>query len=712
MFRPLCFSLPIFVFILALGNQSATAQTDWPVYGLNQGATRFSPLKQINTGNIERLNRAWTFHTGKPASEAVPLVINGVMYVAAANGVFALEPETGKQLWHFEATQVAMRGHAYWPGEKKMNPRIFVGTKEGLVAIDATTGKLAAGFGKEGIVDFTQGVLGDMPKARVTLQSPPTIYKNIVITGSNNGEGQPTHGAYGDIRGWDAQTGKLLWTFHTVPRPGEYGYDTWPKDAWKNRSGNNMWGFMTLDEKRGIVYVPLGSPTTDFYGADRHGDGLYGNSLVALDAATGKRIWHQQLVKHDLWDFDLAAPPSLFDLKKDGKAVPAVAMATKMGLLFLFNRVTGEPLFGIKDLPVPASSIPGEKASPTQPFPVKPPPFTKMDIQKEDIYDLSPEHAAFCKDLFEKNEMKMSPMYTPLPLHTNILMFPSTLGGANWGGVSIDPTLGYVFTNVSHVAQWGHMVKKKDPETGEETYSRASSYGQYARFWNRESRIPCSKPPFGELIAVNAATGEIAWRSPLGIVPELEAQGIRNTGALNMGGSVATAGGLLFIAATNDSRIRAFESKTGKLLWEQPIDANGHSSPITYMGKDGRQYVAIMAQNGGGFFGGKTSDALVTFALGDQPAPPPPTISSTKPTSPSPAKPSVKATSTLIDGTGKDITLRACGSTCHQPETFTGLRMDRQSWEAMVQNMIARGAAVKKDEIQIIVDYLTSHYGK
>lgn len=677
------------------------------MYGHDPGARRFSPLKQIHTGNVARLQRAWTFHTGKPGSEAIPIVVDAVMYSAAANGLFAIEPETGKQIWHFEATQVALRGLAYWPGSKMVHPRLFAGVKGGMIAVDAVTGKPATGFGNEGLLDLKQGVLGDLPDARISLQSPPVVYKNIVITGSANGEGAPTKGAYGDIRGWDALTGKLLWTFHTVPRLKEPGNETWPPDAWKNRSGTNAWGFLTVDMARGIVYVPIGSPTSDFYGADRHGDGLYGNSLVALEALTGKLKWHQQLVHHDLWDFDPAAPPILFEVLRNGRNVPAVAQITKMGILFAFDRVTGKPLYGMEERPVTQSTVPGEKTSATQPFPIKPPPLSRVEFTKEEIYDLTPEHAAFCRDLFERNRMRISSLYTPLEVEEgNVLMFPSTLGGGGWGGVSADPTLGYLFTNVNNLGQWGHMEKKIDAKTGETTYIRTSAYGPYARFWNRETRIPCSKPPFGELVAVDTRTGDIAWRSPLGTVPALEAQGVRSTGALSLGGSIATAGGLVFIGATNDSRFRAFESKTGRLVWEQPIDANGHTIPITYLGKDRKQYVVIMAGGGGGYFGGTPSDSIVAFALGAAPAPAPVSTVTT---------PRVSSTSlpvTLPDGLGKELTQRSCGRSCHTIDAVVGVRRDRAAWTAMSENMVARGATVKDNEIRLIVDYLTKYFGK
>ena len=713
--------------VAALALTVVRAQTDWPMYGHDPGARRFSPLTQINPANVHRLQPAWTFHTGQPGSEAIPLVAGGVMYAAAANGIFAIEPETGKQIWHYEATQVALRGLAYWPGEKLTHARVFAGVKGGMIAIDVTTGKPAPGFGAEGLLDLRPGVT-DLPDARLSLQSPPTIYKNIVIAGSSNGEGSPSVGAYGDIRGWDANTGKLLWTFHTVPRPGEPGSDTWPPDGWKSRSGTNAWGFLTVDTVRGIVYVPLGAPTSDFYGADRHGDGLYGNSLVALDAATGKRKWHQQLVHHDLWDFDAAAPPVLFEAVRNGRTIPAVAQITKMGLLFAFDRVTGRPLYGMEERAVPQSTIPGEKTSATQPFPLKPPPLSRVEFTKEEIYNLTPDHAAFCRELFDGEQMTIGGLYTPLPLDRNVLMFPSTLGGGNWGGVSVDPSLGYLFININNLGQWGHMEKKADPATGAVTYVRTSAYGTYARFWNRDTRTPCTNPPYGELVAVNSRTGDIAWRTPLGTIAALEAQGVRNTGAPNLGGSIATAGGLVFIAATNDSRFRAFDSKTGRLLWEQPIDANGHTIPITYQGKDGRQYVAIMAGGGGGFFGGTPGDSLIAFALGDSAAQPSATAALRGEAPPrvgapprGEAPPRVEAPvaaarsarpTTLPNGLGKAAVERACGGACHTLDTVTGVRRDREAWAAMVGNMVARGAAVKDDDVKSIVDYLATYFGK
>lgn len=689
-------------FLLLLALVPLHAQSDWPSFGRDPGAARFSPLEQINTANVARLQRAWTFHTGQPGSEGIPIVVGGVMYLAAANGLFAVEPETGKQIWHYQATGVALRGLAYWPGSEKTRARVYAGVSGGMIALDAATGRPAPGFADEGLLDLKQGVLGDLPDAKISLQSPPLVSGNLVITGSANGENTPSLGAYGDIRAWDVDTGKLVWTFHTVPRPGEPGHETWPGDSWKNRTGVNNWGFMTIDEQRGIVYVPLGSPTSDFYGADRAGNGLYGNSLVALDVKTGKLLWHQQLVHHDLWDFDPAAAPILFDAKLEGGVVPAVAQITKPGLLFAFNRVTGEPVYGMEERPVPQTTVPGEWTSPTQPFPLKPPPLSRVTFKEEDLYNLTPEHAAFCRALYERNQMKPVELYTPLPMEQNVLMFPSTLGGGGWGGLSWDPSLGLLFTNVNNLGQWGHMEKRAEGQPGT-PYFRTSEYGSYARFWNVETKIPCTNPPFGELVAIDTRTGDIAWRSTLGTFPALEALGVRNTGAPSLGGSIATAGGLIFIAATNDARFRAFDSKTGKLLWEQPIDANGHTIPITYLGKDGKQYVALMAGNGGGYFGGSSGDSLIAFALDGGALP---QRSVTQASAPVDARPIV-----LPDGPAKSILTRSCGGACHGLQSVTSSRRDRAGWSAMIDTMVSRGAVLSAADRQAILDYLTEHAG-
>ena len=607
--------------VVAQRRGAGAGSGDWPYYGHDPGARRFSPLTQITPQNVATLTRAWTFDTGSSGMQVTPLVIDGVMYVSTGANLFALEPETAKVLWKFSNTDMSRRGLAYWPGDARTGPRFYTGAGDGqMIAVDLKTGTLAADFGAGGVVDLKASVSVDGGTGSFQLPSPPAVYRNIVITGGANGEGAPATGRlYGDVRGWDARTGRMLWAFHTVPRPGEPGSETWPEGAYKNRSGTNAWGFITVDVERGLVFVPLGSPTDDFYGADRHGNNLYGNSLVALDAATGQVKWHQQLVHHDLWDYDPAAPPALIEVRRGGQVIPGVAQTTKMGMLFMFNRVTGEPLFGMEELPVPQTVVPGEFTSKTQPFPIKPAPLARLKFDPaKDFYTLTPEHAAFCKGVWEKHEMFADGPYAPMPLKGNVVTFPSTLGGGGFGGVSYNPQLGLVFVNVSHLGMVGRMELRTNPDTGKTTYVKNSPLGgAYGRFWNPENRIPCSAPPFGELVAVNVNTGDVAWRVPLGIVEELEAKGIRNTGALNLGGSMATASGLVFIGATADSRFRAFDAKTGKELWVTKLDADAKAAPMTFLGRDGRQYVVIMA--GGGLQLSKTTPAsgpnLIAFAL-------------------------------------------------------------------------------------------------
>jgi quinate dehydrogenase (quinone) len=597
------------------------ANGDWTSYGRDPGAQRFSPLAQITPRNVHTLQPAWTFDTGATAMQVTPLVIDGVMYVTAGTHIFALEPETAKVKWKFEYEGVSRRGLAYWPGDGKTGPRFYTGASDGqLIAVDVKSGQLAKEFGVGGVVDLKASISVDGGVGEFGLPSPPAVYRNVVITGGTNGENTPATGRlYGDIRGWDARTGKMLWAFHTVPRPGEPGSETWPPGAYKNRSGTNAWGFMTVDTERGIVYAPIGSPTADFYGADRHGNNLYGNSLVALDALTGKLKWYQQLVHHDLWDYDPAAPPTLIDVRRGGRVIPSVAQITKMGLLFIFNRVTGEPTFGVEERPMPQTDVPGEWTAKTQPFPVKPEALARLTFDPaKDFYTLTPEHAAWCKNLWEQNGLTSSGPYAPMPLGKDVVTFPSTLGGGGFGGVSYNPRLGFVFVNVSNLGMVGRMEPRTDPKTGEVTYVKNSvTGGPYGRFWNPDDRLPCSAPPFGELVAVNVNTGDIAWRVPLGIVEELEAKGIKNTGALNLGGSMATASGLVFIGATADKRFRAFDAKSGKELWVAEIGADAKAAPMTFLGKDGRQYVVIMA--GGGHQLSRSTPAsgsnLVAFAL-------------------------------------------------------------------------------------------------
>ena len=590
---------------------------DWPMFGHDAGARRYSPLTQITPKNVATLREAWTFDTASRDLQATPLVVDGVMYVTGGQSVFALEPETGKQIWRFDAERpVSKRGVSYWRGDGRVAPRVYLGVRDGrMVALDAKAGTVVASFGESGYVDLKKGIRGDVD-GPFMLDTPPAVYRNILITGGSNGEGSPSTGLYGDIRGWDARTGALLWTFHTVPRAGEPGVETWEGESWKNRSGTNAWTYMTVDEERGLVFAATGSPTSDFYGGDRKGQNLYGNSLIALDAHSGKPRWFQQLVHHDIWDWDLPAAPTLIDVVRDGKKIPAVAQITKMSLLFIFDRVTGTPLFGMEERPVPQSDVPGEATSPTQPFPVKPAPLARTTFDpSRDFYTLTPEHADYCRQLWDANKMYTKGIYTPPGLDGTMVTFPSTLGGGNWSGLSYDPIRGLVITNIMNLGQVARMEPRADRSNGAAPFERTSPWKRpIGRFWNLETRIPCSAPPFGELVAVDVNKADVAWRVPLGMFEELKRRGFDKTGSPSMGGTIVTASGIIFIGGTIDRRFRAFDTATGALLWETTLEASAHSTPLTFMGRDKRQYV-VVAAGGGGILRSEPGGKIVAFAL-------------------------------------------------------------------------------------------------
>jgi quinoprotein glucose dehydrogenase len=622
------------------------AQKDWASFGQDQGATRFSNLTQINTSNVSTLVRAWTFHTGaNAANEVTPVVINSVMYLSATNGYFAVDAVTGTEIWKYETTGTTQRGVSYWPGDARSPARV-IGASAGnkIVALDAQTGKPVPEFGDGGFVDIG-----------TRMQSPPAIYKEYLIAPSMDRL----------VRAWNIRTGALIWTFNLVPQPGEPGHETWQSDAWKTTGGVNVWGHITVDTQLGMVFVPTAPPSPDYVGVSRPGDTLYGTSLVALDANTGKLKWYQQLVHHDLWDFDSAAAPTLVDVVQRGTRIPAVVHMGKMGLMFIFDRRTGKPIFGMEERKVPASDVPGEKASPTQPFPVKPEPIARVSMTKADLpKGITPELTTYCNDLWEKYKLEDAVPYGAWKLNQDIVVFPGAVGGGNWNGTSYNPTLGLIFTNVMNAGQWGHVAERPagargrggrgpDPAAGEDAAAGGDpaaaargrgqgarggaaqsaaqgnedvpaaappsgpSYGKVTpeggRFWQPNTRYSCVAPPWGELVAVDANTGDIAWRAPLGAFDELDAKGLK-TGTPNLGGSIATAGNLIFIGATVDSKFRAFDARNGHELWSAKVDAPAHSIPATYMGRDGRQYVVLSAA-GGGFLRDPTADAVVAFAL-------------------------------------------------------------------------------------------------
>jgi quinoprotein glucose dehydrogenase len=620
--------------------QTKTPEGDWPMFTRDLAGTRYSPLKQITAKNVGGLKPAWTYRLRSEAemssapnfglsafAQVTPIVVNGVMYLSAGRRIVALEADTGKEIWTYALTQgsPSKRGVAYWPGDKENAPRIIFTSAHTMTALDAATGKVVPAFGDEGSVDTV-----------VPYNSPPTVFRNLLLLGANVQE-QPAVGMPGDTRAYDARTGRKIWEFHSIPHPGEVGHDAWSGDEWKGRSGANNWAFfMTADEQRGILYTVFGSPSSDFYGGDRKGTNLFGNSLVALDAATGKYKWHFQHVHHDLWDYDIPAAPSLVDVVQNGKRIPALALSPKTGYMYLLNRVTGEPLFGVEERPVPRSDVPGELDWPTQPVPVKPPELARHWYKPEDLVsaaDTTPEHAEACRELVEKSGgLYNAGPFTPwryrapgAPPTTSVL-FPGAIGGTNWGGSAVDPASGYVFVNSSEYGSLGWIEKRA--EGARVPYDGGSILGGTvaSKFWNvvkdekgrlrGESSWPCQKPPWGHLTAVNANTGEFAWRVRLGITEELP-EGKQNTGRINLGGPIVTAGGVVFIGASNDRRFRAFDAKTGKELWATKLEFSALSVPMTYRGKNGRQYVAVSAAGGGGITDPNPSnlESLYVFAL-------------------------------------------------------------------------------------------------
>lgn len=599
------------------------AQTEWTTYGHDLGGQQHSPLTEITTENVSKLQVAWT-HDLRPAgevppeaapakgaggrpprprvSQATPLVVNGVMYLGTAYGrVLALEAQTGKVLWDEElGAPPARRGIAYWPGDDTHKPRLMVGTGSGLlIALDLETGKRISSFGEEGQVNLRQGVADNFPRGRYGMSSPPLVFRNLVFTGAQLQE-QPATGPSGAVRAWDAVTGKLVWTFHTIPMPGEANHETWEKDQWVDRSGANVWGFMSVDAERGMLFVPTGTPTPDFDGSTRDGLNLYGSSLLALDAYTGHLHWYFQTTHHDNWDYDIAAAPVLLDIQHDGKSIPAVAQWTKQGLLFFFNRITGEPIYGVEERPVALDNpVPGDTAWPTQPFPLKPPPLARMTFTPDEIATITPEHTAFCQELLKLEGGVM--LGGPYAQHGPKLrvIFPSWVGGGNWSTASYSPQLGYVYVTLQQLANLDKMVPSRRGEGYERVGSEEEPPNTGGYFWDGRKRWPCQQPPWAEIVAVNAHTGEIAWRAPLGSYEELDAKGVPPTGVPeHRGGVITTAGGLLFVAATGDAKFRAYDAKTGKELWATKMADSAKALPITYQGKDGRQYVAIVANGG------------------------------------------------------------------------------------------------------------------
>jgi quinoprotein glucose dehydrogenase len=685
---------------------SAQSTANWSVIGGTSGNTHYSALKQINRANVSQLQMAWRFDTGEAGGlETTPIVVDGVLFAfTPTQQVIALNAATGKLVWKFDSEIKGTgpdRGVTYWTDGK--DKRLLAGVMNFVYALDPATGKVIASFGKNGRIDLREDLGRDPAQQSIALTSPGVLYKDLLIVGGRTPETLPA--PPGDIRAYDVRTGAFRWSFHTIPHPGEPGYETWPGDAWKTSGAANNWAGMAVDVDRGIVFVPTGSAAPDFYGATKMGDDLYADTLLALNAETGERIWHFQGVHHDIWDRDFPAPPILVSVSRNEKLIPAIAQTTKQGYLYLFDRTTGKPLFPFENRPYPPSTTPGENASATQPYPLRPEPFARQVVTEDTLTQRTPAAHEWAVKRFR--EMRHDGQFVPLSIGKDTLVSPSFEGGAEWGGPAVDPQTGILYINANNYASIGALAVHSGESPGRKTYLsqcgvchgehrqgsppefpslldishrlttdqiaatihdgkgrmpampvQGKSLSDLLAYLNsredlssgsvkvREEQVgsditgaaqvqgidaqytmtgyrrfvdpdgyPATATPWGTLNALDLKTGRYLWQIPLGQYPDLVAKGLPDTGSENYGGPIVTAGGLIFIAATNfDHKIRALDKSTGKLLWEATLPFAGNATPATYE-VHGRQYVVIAAGGSSMNPRGPIGGVYVAFAL-------------------------------------------------------------------------------------------------
>jgi quinoprotein glucose dehydrogenase len=690
----------------AMGADRAKDQ-EWPYYGGDAGGQKYSTLKDINRSNVGNLEIAWHWQTGEvplpeystsPGMfEATPLMIDGVLYLSTPyNRVIALDPTSGREIWSYdpkayEAGQVpngtgfVHRGVAAWRDSRTHALRILMNSRSRLIELDAKSGHPVAAFGDHGSINLLDGLQWPIDPKHYTNTSPPVIFGDLVIVGN----GVADRLIYrqdppGDVRAFDARTGRQVWTFHTVPREGEPGSETWEGNSHRYTGHTNVWAPMTLDEHRGLLYLPVSTPSNDFYGGNRLGANLFGDALVCLDARTGVRRWHYQLVHHGLWDYDPPGPPVLVSIQHNGRRIDAVVQLTKQGFAFVFDRVSGAPAWPIEEHPVPASDVPGEHAWPTQPIPVGLPPLLPQGVSMSDATDLTPELHAEAVEVLK--HVRIGPLFTP-PSMQGTVVRPGLDGGADWGGGAFDPETGILYIKVNDDpalvypditdAQGNVPPLGPNDATGESLFLR--------------HRIPILKPPYAYLDALDLNQGALLWQEPFGDNlavrkhPALAGAKLPpSLGAIGDAGLLVSAGGLLF-AGGGDLAFHAIDKKTGQDLWVYSTgELKTNGTPMTYRAR-GRQYVVVAV-------GGPGAGAeLLAFAL------------SRTPHTPQAAKSGSSSPRNL------DVE-RLCGQ-CHAFETVTRTRRTHQQWQAQIESMIAKGAQISDDELDKVVEYLTAHYG-
>ena len=648
-------SVPAAALLLALlALQAPPTPADWPAYGRDPQGTRYSPATVITRANVARLEPAWMYRTGetgaafktdKPTSfEATPLVVDGVMYVGTPLGrVIALDPATGRERWVFDPKikrdvrygDFASRGVSTWLDESAAagtacRRRIFVATAQSqLIALDARDGRPCAGFGRSGIVDLKAGLrIAPFEPAAYSMTSPPLVVKGVVITGSSIADNSRPDPASGEVRAYDARTGALKWTWDPIPQdPNDPAYGEWHGALAQKSGAANAWSILVADPARDLVFIPTGSAAPDYYGVLRLGRNRYANSIVALRASTGQLVWAFQTVHHDLWDYDNASPPLLVTVTHDGAKVPAVLQATKTGMLFVLDRENGRPIFPVEERPVPASDIPGEQASPTQPFPKVIAPLSPNRFTLEQVWGVTDADRAACHAAIDS--LRNEGIFTP-PSVRGTFVLPSNIGGAHWGGVAVDPVRQIAIVPVNRIAAVVQLIPREqfDHERAMTEDKRLGRDYEYNGMWGTPyvmrrrmilspSGLPCTAPPFGTLVAIDLKTGHRLWEVPLGsftrpLPAEQAATVPAEWGSPNLGGPIVTAGGIIFIGAALDRWLHAYDIETGRELWRGPLPESGKATPMSYQLPSGEQFVAI-AVGGGGAFG--AGDYVVAFRL-------------------------------------------------------------------------------------------------